>query len=397
MRIVIAPDSFKESLTAAEAAEAIAAGVLDICPDAVIDPVPMADGGEGTLEAMVQATGGETRVADVFDPLGRPIRARFGLLGRDSGQALPGMMGLAARASGAGGTAPTAVVEMASASGLHLVSPDLRDPLRTTTFGTGQLIIEALDAGAEEIIVALGGSATCDGGAGCAQALGVTFLDADNQACICGLAGGGLGDIAQIDMSDRDERIASACIRAACDVRNPLTGPDGAARVYAPQKGAAADSVDRLEAALEHFADLIRTQLKIDLADMPGAGAAGGLAGGLVAFAGASIETGVDLVAEAVGLRRRLNGADLCITGEGRLDASTRFGKTPLAVANAASQHDVPTLCIAGSIAPRTPTDAFARAASIVNDAVSLEAAMDAPARMLQLRTAETLKAWMDT
>ncbi len=397
MRIVIAPDSFKESLPATDVANAMAAGVLDACPDTVVDLIPMADGGEGTVEAMVQATGGRSLCADVFDPLGRPIRARFAMLGQDAGPTLPGTLGLAAGQPGAKQLSQTAVVEMASASGLHLIARDLRSPLRTTTFGTGQLILAAIEAGAREIIVGLGGSATCDGGAGCAQALGVTFLDASGEACICGLAGGGLAEVARIDLSDRDERIQHVRIRAACDVSNPFLGPDGAANVYAPQKGAGPDDVETLEAGMTRLARCIKEQLAIDLADMPGAGAAGGLAGGLVAFANARIENGVDLVAEAVGLRKRLRGADLCITGEGSLDASTRFGKTPFAVARSAEEHGLATLCVAGSIPVPEAAKPFARAVSLVGQDVTLAQAMGSAQEMIRRRTAEVLLAHLNT
>jgi glycerate kinase len=271
VRIVIAPDSFKESLSAAAVAEAIAAGVLEAVSDARIDLCPMADGGEGTVEAMVAATAGEVRTADVFDPLGAPIRVKFGLLGSGGGAGLPGEVGLSAAVGrGAGGgtgaekaDGVVAVIEMAAASGLNLVPPEHRDPTRTTTFGTGQLILSALDAGASEIVVGIGGSATVDGGCGCAQALGVVFTDGESQAIRCGVGGGGLADIEGIDVSDRDPRITDARIRVACDVTNPLLGPQGAARVYAPQKGATPEVVELLETNLTHLAKIIREKLDV--------------------------------------------------------------------------------------------------------------------------------------
>ena len=400
MKVVIAPDSFKETLDAAEVAEALAQGVLAAVPDAWIDLCPMADGGEGTVAAMVAATGGQFLTADVFNPLGSPIRARFGLLGSSRQPGLPGLLGVAAAASRADGEGTpiestggrAAVIEMAAASGLALVAPELRDPLRTTTFGTGQLIRAALDAGAAEIIVGVGGSATVDGGCGAAQALGVTFLGRDGEPAVCGLAGGGLADVARIDLSDRDERIAATRIRVACDVRNVLTGPDGAAAVYAPQKGATPEMVEQLEAGLVHLAGLIREQLGLDVAGLAGAGAAGGLGAGLVAFAAAMLEAGAELVAEAVGLGRRLRGADLCITGEGRLDASSAFGKTPVHVAALAAELGVPTVCIPGQAAEGAPSTAFADVLPLVTPNVTAAAAMDDPRRFLTLRAAEAAR-----
>ncbi|MFW6133754.1 MAG: glycerate kinase, partial [Planctomycetota bacterium] len=362
MKVVIAPDAFKECLPADQAAAAMADGVLRAAADAQVDLCPMADGGEGTVAAMVAATGGVTRTADVWGPLGAPIRARFGLLGTDRDAGLPGELGVSGaagrREDDAGAAAREAVVEMATASGLALVPPQRRDPLRTTTYGTGQLITAALDAGCEEILVGVGGSATVDGGCGAAQALGVRFRDADGRASPCGLAGGGLAHVAAIDLSARDERLADVRIRVACDVTNPLIGPHGAARVYAPQKGATPETVERLADGLEHLAELIRRTTGRDVANLPGAGAAGGLAAGLAAFAGATLQSGADLVAEAVALRKRLAGCDLCLTGEGRLDAQTHFGKAALTVARLARDAGATVVCIPGRADADAP-DAF--------------------------------------
>ena len=269
MKVVIAPDSFKESLPASEVAAALAAGVLDACPDAVVDLCPMADGGEGTVDAMVAAAGGEVLTADVFDPLGAPIRARFALLAASADAPLPGQLGLVAALQRADGEEPApgggvAVIEMAAASGLALVSLDRRDPLRATSFGTGQLIIAALDSGARQIIVGLGGSGTTDGGCGCAQAMGVRFTGSGGEPTICGLGGGDLIDIDDFDISTRDARLAETQIRVACDVRNPLLGPNGAAAVYAPQKGATEEVVGMLEAGLSHLAAQIHSKLGQD-------------------------------------------------------------------------------------------------------------------------------------
>ncbi len=400
MKVVIAPDSFKESLPAAEAAVAIAQGVLRVCSDARIDICPMADGGEGTVAAMVAATGGEFASADVFGPLGAQARAKFGLLGESSDSSgLPGELGFSAamgRADGEGASdRRVAVVEMAAASGLALVAPDLRDPLRTTTFGTGQLILAALDAGAREIIVGVGGSATVDGGAGCAQALGATFLDSAGELLVCGLAGGGLDDISTIDLSDLDPRLSETTIRIAADVTNPLVGPQGAASVYGPQKGATPETVIILERNLQHFAAVVENELGVEIASVPGAGAAGGLAAGLVAFAGGEIEPGAKLVAEKVGLSRRLKGADLAITGEGRLDASSASGKTPFGVLEEARMRDVPVICIAGQVAGDAPVGEFAAVQPLVTARTSEKTARLHTAELLAEAAAQAVQKFL--
>ncbi len=378
MKVVIAPDSFKESLSAVEAARAIAAGVLAAAGDVQVDLCPMSDGGEGMVEALVAATSGQLLTADVYDPLGGEIRARFGVLGGDVGGLLPGEIGLQAIESDSADApvAPgqTAVVEMAAASGLMLVPPQLRDPLRTTTYGTGQLIKAALDTHPKRIIIGVGGSATCDGGAGAVQALGVEFYDAAGEPCVCGLAGGGLADVATIDTSGLDPRLAETEIIIACDVHNPLLGPEGAASVYAPQKGASPEGVRTLEAGLANLAGRIREQLGVDLMGLPGGGAAGGLAAGLAAFVGASIEPGGQKIAELLRFRQRLGGADLCITGEGKLDGQSGYGKLPIRVAQLAAETGVPTICLAGQVDRAGPYEAFAAVHSLVGaDASSME------------------------
>lgn len=383
MKVVIAPDSFKESLTAVEAARAIAAGVLAAVPDAQVDLCPMSDGGEGMVEALVAATAGQVRTVDVFDPLGGPMRARFGVLGGDVGGLLPGEIGLQAIESDPAETpvAPgqTAVVEMAAASGLMLVPPQLRDPLRTTTYGTGQLIKAALDTHPKRIIVGVGGSATCDGGAGAAQALGAEFYDASGEPLPLGISGGALADVARIDISGMDTRLAETEIIVACDVHNPLLGSEGAAAVYGPQKGADPEGVRTLEAGLNNLAARIREQLDVDVTGLPGGGAAGGLAAGLVAFAGATILPGARKIAELVRLPQRLNGADLCITGEGKLDGQSGYGKLPVRVAQLAGQKGVSTICLTGQVSPEAARDCFAAVHSLVGadaSAVDIEAAI---------------------
>jgi glycerate kinase len=326
MKIIIAPDSFKENLTAAEVARAIAEGVRDAAPAAATVEVPMADGGEGTVEALVSATRGTFVERDVTGPLGETVRARFGLLGDGS----------------------TAVIEMAAASGLPLVVPAKRKALITTTRGTGELIAAALDAGARKILIGIGGSATTDGGAGAAQALGVKLLDSSGRDI--GPGGGPLASLARIDVSGLDPRLARVSIEVACDVTNPLTGPTGAAHVYGPQKGATGEQVEVLDHNLAHLARVMKRDLGVDVEHRAGSGAAGGLGAGLVGFLGATLRPGVEMVIEAVDLKRRFAGADLVITGEGRMDRQSAFGKTPIGVARAAAELGIPVVAIVGSI-----------------------------------------------
>lgn len=311
MKIIIAPDSFKGSLSAQQAADAIKAGVLHAIPDAECVVVPMADGGEGTVRSLVDATGGVIVTARVTGPLGVPVDADYGILGDGR----------------------TAVIEMAAASGIQYVDETTRNPLIATTYGTGELIRDALDHGMEHIIVGLGGSATNDGGGGMAQALGVKLLDADGHDLPFG--GAALADLADIDCSNIDARLADVRIRLACDVNNPLTGLRGASAVFGPQKGATAAMVERLDRALAHYAAVVRERLGREIETVPGAGAAGGLGAGFLAFTDASMGSGVDIVVEATGLRRKAVGAQWCITGEGGIDAQTRYGKTPMGVARA--------------------------------------------------------------
>ncbi len=326
LKVVVAPDSFKECLSAPQVAEAMAAGVRAAAPDGEVTCVPMADGGEGTVQALVAATGGSLHNATVTGPLGEPVEAEFGILGDGE----------------------TAVIEMAAASGLPLVPPERRDPTRTTTFGTGELIRAALDRGAGRLILGIGGSATVDGGAGMAQALGVRLLGAEGQPL--GRGGGALERLDIIDLSGRDPRVADVTCEVACDVDNPLVGPRGAARVYAPQKGATPQMVESLEANLSRLADVIQRDLDVQVRDLPGAGAAGGLGAGLVAFLGAELRPGVELVIEAVHLDEALAGADLVLVGEGQLDGQTAFGKVPVGVARGAAKQGIPVVELAGAL-----------------------------------------------
>jgi glycerate kinase len=402
MRIVIAPDSFKESLSAEEVARAMAAGVTDAwraggraAGELTIDLCPMADGGEGTVDAMVAATGGRILTADVFGPLGEKRRARFGMLGcKSAGEPSPSTHN---KDSGAGNQAGeqadagpvSAVIEMAEAAGLTLVPPEERNPLLTTTFGVGCLIRAALDAGARKLLIGIGGSATTDGGAGCAQALGIIFVG--KKAVPCGLAGGGLAGLTDIDMSGRDPRIADCEILVACDVTNPLTGPNGSAAIYGPQKGATPEMVAALDAGLANLADIIRRRLGIDVERLPGAGAAGGLGAGLVAFTGAKLRRGIEIVADAVGLAGRIRGADLVITGEGKFDAQSAAGKTAVGVARVAAAEGVPVVCIPGQATPDAPHHLFAQVRPLVGAGVTVAQALAQPAQLLARRAAEAM------
>ena len=326
LRIVIAPDSFKGSMTALEAACAIERGLRKAMPDIATVKVPMADGGEGTARAIVEASGGRFITRTVSDPLGRPVRAAFGVAGDGK----------------------TAVVEMAAASGLTLLSPSERNPLKTTTRGTGELILCALGLGVTRIIAGLGGSATVDGGAGMASALGVRFLDRAGHVLPHG--GGALSRLRSIDCMRQDPRLKSVEVIVACDVTNPLTGRHGASRVYGPQKGATPAMVRELDAGLAQLAKVISRDLGKDVLHTPGSGAAGGLGAGLIAFLNARLERGVELVMETVELEKHLADCHLVITGEGRMDGQTAFGKTAAGVARAAKQRGIPVIAICGSL-----------------------------------------------
>ena len=368
MKIVIAPDSFKGSLTARQAADAIERGVRRVTPDADIIPIPMADGGEGTVRALVDATGGRLIPVRVTGPLGEPVAATYGILGDGT----------------------TAVIEMAEAAGLHLVGT-APDPLHATTRGVGELILDALGHGAERIIVGLGGSATNDGGAGMAQALGVRLFDADGR----NLPGGGaeLADLDRIDCTGLDPRVACTPIILASDVTNPLTGPDGASAVFGPQKGATPAMVERLDRALAHYAAVVRRDTGRSVDATPGSGAAGGLGAGFLAFTDATMRSGIDLVIETVGLKERAVCADYCFTGEGRIDGQTQYGKTPMGVARA--MHEAAPACrviaLAGSIgedAEQLNALGFAAVFGIQSGAVCLQEALAGASRNLE-RTAE--------
>lgn len=326
MKVVIAPQGFKGGISGLEAARAIARGVVAAVPDAETILIPVADGGDGTLHALVDATGGEIFTSTVTGPINQQMEAQWGVMGDGR----------------------TAVIEMARASGLAMVPPRRRNPRVTTTLGTGEILKEALERGYRRVIVGLGGSATNDGGAGMATALGVKFLDAAGNALPTG--GGALARLDRIDTSGIISQIEGVEIIAATDVTNPLCGPTGASAVFGPQKGASAETVAALDAALLHFARVVRRDTGCDVLDIPGAGAAGGLGAGLVAFAGAEIRSGIDMVCQVLDFDSHLVGADLVITGEGRADHSTVFDKAPVGVARHAKAHGVPTVLLAGSL-----------------------------------------------
>jgi glycerate kinase len=326
MKILIAPDSFKDCLSAMEVAAALEQGIRKIMPDAKCTLLPLADGGEGTVDSVTDATGGRLVRLQVADPLMRKVDSFYGITG-DGG---------------------TAVIEMAAASGIELLKAGERDPWITSTYGTGQLIKDALDRGVSKILLGIGGSATNDGGTGMALALGVQFRGKDGMLDVRG--GGTLSEVQDIIMDGLDPRISVTEITVACDVDNPLTGPKGASAVYGPQKGADADMVDKLDGNLMHLANLIRDQLGKDIEEVPGAGAAGGLGAGLMAFLDARLVGGFDMIARVVGLEEKLRDADLVITGEGKLDKQTRFGKTPWGVARMAKQHGLPVIAVAGTL-----------------------------------------------
>ena len=327
MKIVVAPDSFKGSLTALQAAEAVEKGLRKVFPDAEVANTPMADGGEGTVQSLVDATNGQLLIERVADPLGNEIEAEYGILGDGT----------------------TAVIEMAAASGLTLVPRDQRNPLLTTTYGTGQLIKAALNRECRKLIIGIGGSATNDGGAGMADALGVKLLASDGKPISPG--GGGLGALSSIDLADMDTRLAATTTVVACDVDNPLTGANGAAHVYGPQKGATPEMVNALDANLAHFASIVQRDMGKVVGEIPGAGAAGGLGAGLIAFLNAELKSGAEIVIDAVQLEKQLEGATLVVTGEGEINFQTVFGKTPVGVAKLAKTHGIPVIAITGSIA----------------------------------------------
>ncbi|HXW51943.1 MAG TPA: glycerate kinase [Candidatus Acidoferrales bacterium] len=368
MRICIAPDKFKGSLTAAQAAQAIARGIARWLPDAKLEQIPVADGGDGTAQALVDALGGRMVSAKATGPNGRQVSASYGML-----------------------DAHTAIIELAQASGLALVPAGTNDPLTATTRGTGELIVAAIESGARRIILAIGGSATNDAGTGALRAMGARFLDAKGQPLPEG--GAALRDLASIDLTSLARRLEGIRIEIASDVRNPLCGPMGASAVYGPQKGASPEDVRVLDEALRHFADVVKATVGVDIRDVPGAGAAGGAGGGFLGLAQATLRPGAELVLEVLDFARRIAGASIVITGEGRLDRQTLAGKAPYAVAQAAHKQGIPVVALAGSVdcAPHElHTAGIDAALSIVAGPMEVEEAMRRAPELL-MSAAETL------
>ncbi|GLH71110.1 glycerate kinase [Geothrix rubra] len=371
MRIIVAPDSFKGSLSAVAAARAMGRGIRAVFPEAEVVELPIADGGEGTVEALVAATGGALRLAEVRGPLGDPVRAAWGVLGDGR----------------------TAAIEMAAASGLTLVPEGRRDPRLASTFGSGELVKAALDGGYRRLVLGIGGSATNDGGAGCARALGVRFLDEAGRDLPEG--GAALTRLARVELAGLDPRLAETELLVACDVDNPLCGPRGASAVYGPQKGATPEVVRELDAALNVFARKATRATGRDVAEVAGAGAAGGLGAGLLFFTPARLRPGVEIVLEAVGFEAQVRGAAFVFTGEGRTDAQTAMGKAPVGVAAAARRQGVPVVCLSGGLgdgAERVLDRGIDALAAIPPGPMSLEACLAGGAPLLEAAAARACR-----
>ena len=371
-KVVLAPQGFKESLTGMQIAVAMSIGVKTVWPEAETVLIPVADGGDGTLQALVDSSGGEVRTAMVEDAIGRTIEAEWGALGNGT----------------------TAVIEVANAIGLARLNQDERDVRNASTFGVGQLFIEALDAGFSDFIIGVGGSATNDGGAGMIQAMGGKLTDSSGGD----IARGGipLSGLANIDVSDLDPRMIGANVVVACDVNNPLCGTRGASAIFGPQKGATYEDIQELDAALANFAKVITKDLHTNVAEIPGAGASGGLGAGLMGFFDARLRLGADIVLEALSLDKHLADADLVIVGEGQFDRSTVFNKSPVAVAQRAKRRGTPVIGIAGSLGAgfrEVHEHGIDAVFSLVNRPMSLKAAMEDTKRLVAIATEEACRA----
>ncbi len=374
MNIVIAPDSFKGSMTAKEAANAIERGIRRVCSDICIEKVPMADGGEGTVQSLIDATNGTIIKAKVRDSLYRIITAKYGILGN-------GM---------------TAVIEMAEASGLTLLKEEERNPMITTTFGTGEIIKDALDRGCREFIIGIGGSATNDGGTGMLMALGCKFFDRQGKSIKLG--GEGLSDIVDIDTTELDSRLKESKFVIACDVDNPLCGPRGAAEVFGPQKGATEEMIKLLDNGLRNLAEIIEKKFNEKIIDYPGAGAAGGLGAALKVFMKGDLKRGINIVISATNLEEKIKECDLVITGEGGIDYQTQFGKTPYGVAQVATMYNKPIIAIAGSIGKDAEVlydKGFTSIFSIVDRPMSLEESMKSAENLLEKSAERILRLYL--
>lgn len=373
MKIVIAPDSYKGSLGAKEAAEAIKAGILHVLPQSRIVTMPMADGGEGTLQCLVDATDGKIHYSTVKNPVGQEITSPFGLLGDGI----------------------TCVIELAAASGLYLIEKEQRNPLATTTYGFGQLIKAGLDKGCRRFILGLGGSATNDGGAGMLQALGFDLLDQSNNPI--GFGGGELSRLERIEMERVDPRLAESTFVIACDVENPFVGLQGASHVFGPQKGASPQVAEQLDQHLRRFADQIEQTKGIAIHDIPGTGAAGGVSGALLAFLGGTLRSGIEIVMETTGLEQEIKDADLVFTGEGQVDFQTAKGKTPYGVAKIAQKYGVPVILLTGSIGQGIEAlyeHGVTAIFSIVNKPLPLEEAMKQTAQLLSQSAEQVMRVY---
>jgi glycerate kinase len=372
MNILLSPDSYKGNLTARQVCDAMAEGVSLAAPEATVDLVPMADGGDGTVDAVLAAIEAEAVQALVHGPLGELVEAKLAYVAQSH----------------------TAVIEMASASGLTLLSPDSLDPLSASTFGTGELILKALDLGCRRLVIGIGGSATNDAGTGMARALGVRFLD--SRGCELPPGGAALSGLASIDLSGLDPRLSSCNVDVACDVNNPLYGPSGAAAVYGPQKGATDEMILVLDAAMMQFSRVLKEQHGIDVADVPGAGAAGGLGAGLLAFLGARLGSGVNMIADLVRLPERIRGADLVITGEGRLDAQSSMGKAVQGVARLCHLANVPVVALVGALDPAAfctgGMPGLTAAFSVLPGPASLDRALEEAAGNITFTTSQVVR-----
>ena len=373
MKIIIVPDSFKGSLSAIEAANAVNRGVKKAFNEAETVLLPIGDGGEGTMETLVAATGGEIRKVLVTGPMNNQVEAAYGILGDGN----------------------TCVIEMASASGLHLVPEEKLSPLQATTFGTGELIRKALDDGFSSFIIGLGGSATNDGGAGMLQALGLRILDAKGNEI--GRGGEELSKVEQLDLTALDNRISGSKFIIASDVQNPMVGPNGASCIFGPQKGANAEEVELLDQNMTKWADHILKSIGMELHNKPGAGAAGGIGGAFQAFFPAEMKSGVDVVLDYIKLDEELEGADLVITGEGKVDSQTIFGKTPLGVAQRAKSKNVPTIIIAGSAGHGTEElhhHGVVSIHSIINNPMTLKEAIENAEQLLETSAEQVVRSY---
>ncbi|HRW97132.1 MAG TPA: glycerate kinase [Bacteroidales bacterium] len=374
MKILVAPDTFKNSLSAKEAAAAIARGISSVLPDAQITILPMADGGEGTVETLIGAAGGHIIKTYVSGPLMQKTRSFFGILADEH----------------------TAVIETAAASGISLLKKEEMNPLKTTTFGTGELMLEALKAKCTSIIVGLGGSATNDAGTGMARALGVKFFNKSGK--LTGEGGGKLNEIEYIDLSGLDARLKSTIIIAAADVTNPITGINGATKVFAPQKGASPSEVEQLETNMIHFCKIVKKQLGIDISNLPFGGAAGGLGAGLSVFTNAELKSGFDLLSENTKLEEKIITADLIITGEGTIDRQTLFGKTPAGIARLSRKYHKPLVAFAGRIGKNHSTlysAGFTRIISICDSTFSEEVCLRRAAGFLEIAAEKMIREWI--